>query len=85
MPNIKIQREAIYKDSADYPVPYLKCGGILEQANLPYMIATRTGSRMENSFLAPAHVHVVTLLSNGNSYQYDANPLQRVFRGAAAA
>ena len=51
MPNIKIQREAVYKDFADEPGPCPKCGNVLEQANLPYMVVTRTGNRLEDSFL----------------------------------
>ena len=51
MPNIKIQREAIYKDFAATPGPCPKCGGVLEQASLPYMVATRTGKRLDDSFI----------------------------------
>jgi hypothetical protein len=51
MPNIKIQREAVYKDFAATPGPCPKCSGALEQANLPYMVVTRTGNRMGDSFL----------------------------------
>ena len=51
MPDIKIQREAIYKKFAGHPGPCPKCGGALEQADLPYMIATRTGDRLGDSFL----------------------------------
>lgn len=51
MPNVKIQREAVYKDFPTDPGPCPKCGGMLEQASVPYMVATRTGSRIEDSFL----------------------------------
>ena len=51
MPNIKIQREAVYKDFATTPGLCPKCGGVLEQTALPYMVATRTGSRLDDSFL----------------------------------
>jgi len=51
MPNIKIQREAVYKDFTRTPGTCPKCGGVLEQTSLPYMVATRTGTRLEDSFL----------------------------------
>ena len=51
MPNIKIQRDAVYKDFSDDAGPCPKCGSMLEQANLPYMVVTRTGNRLEDSFL----------------------------------
>jgi hypothetical protein len=51
MPNIKIQREAIYKNFGGHPGPCPKCGGALEQADLPYMVDTRTGKRLEDFFL----------------------------------
>jgi len=51
MPNIKIHREAVYKDFVDEPGPCPKCSSVLEQANLPYMVVTRTGNRLEDSFL----------------------------------
>ena len=51
MPNIKIQREAVHKDFATTPGPCPKCGGVLEQTNLPYMVATRTGGHLDDSFL----------------------------------
>ncbi|MBT7991506.1 MAG: hypothetical protein HN769_16735 [Anaerolineae bacterium] len=51
MPNIKIQREAVHKDFATTPGSCPTCGGFLEQTRLPYMVATRTGGRIEDSFL----------------------------------
>lgn len=51
MPNIKIQREVIYQDFARHPGPCPQCSGTLEQANLPYMVATRTDNRLDDSFL----------------------------------
>lgn len=51
MPNIKIRREVIYKKFAATPGACPKCGGNLEQTNLPYMVATRTGNRIDDTFL----------------------------------
>ena len=51
MPNIKIQREAIYKDFSATPGPCPKCGSTLEQTSLPYMVATHTGRRLGDSFI----------------------------------
>jgi hypothetical protein len=51
MPNLKIQREAIYKEFPKEPGPCPKCNGVLEQASVPYMVVTRTGSRIEDSFI----------------------------------
>jgi hypothetical protein len=51
MPNLKIQREAIYKELTDGPGPCPKCGGTLEQAHVPFMVLTRTSSQLDDSFL----------------------------------
>jgi len=47
----KIERQAIYKTFTGNPGPCPRCGGVLEQANLPYMVVTRTGKRLDDSFL----------------------------------
>jgi hypothetical protein len=51
MPNIKIHRAVIYKDFSGDPGPCPKCGGALEKSNQAYMVITRTGNRLEDSFL----------------------------------
>jgi hypothetical protein len=51
MPKLEIQREAIYKEFTKEPGPCPKCNGALEQASVPYLVATRTGRRIEDSFI----------------------------------
>jgi hypothetical protein len=51
MPDIKTLREAIYKTLEGHPGPCPKCGGTLENTYQSYMVLTRTGDRMEDSFM----------------------------------
>ncbi|MBS1251535.1 MAG: hypothetical protein MAG451_00568 [Anaerolineales bacterium] len=44
-------RECIYKSFADDPGPCLRCGERLEQSAQPYLVATRRGKRITDSFI----------------------------------
>lgn len=52
-PSIDITRprECIYKSFADHPGPCPRCGGSLQQSHQTYLVATRRGSKIADSFL----------------------------------
>jgi hypothetical protein len=47
----KIERKAIYKTFTGNPGPCPQCGRELKKSYQSYMVATRTGSRMADSFM----------------------------------
>lgn len=51
MPDIKIHRAVMYKIFTDDPGPCPKFGGGLEKSNQIYMVITRTGNHLEDSFV----------------------------------
>ena len=51
MTNIKIPREAIYQSFKNHPCSCPKCGGELFQSYQSYMVATRNGEEIEDSFI----------------------------------
>ncbi|MFH1907310.1 MAG: hypothetical protein ABIL11_08015 [Chloroflexota bacterium] len=51
MTKYKTPREAIYKTFIGNPGPCPQCGGALKKSRQSYMVLTRSGNRMEDSFV----------------------------------
>jgi hypothetical protein len=47
----KIERKAIYKSFKGNPGPCPQCGGVLKKSYQSYLVATRTASKMDDSFM----------------------------------
>ena len=49
--NIRVPREAVYKSFEGQPGPCPRCGGVMRQSYQTYLIATRSGSKITDSFM----------------------------------